>query len=1633
MHEESVGTPARRVILFGSIPTHNPNTIPTVTLPVAHLDTTLIHAEIPNISPIIPPSPYYTPALPDYSPVSDIETDPSEDPSSNHIPPLPATLRFLSSTDDALDSDTLDTPPLPTHSTPFTDITLFTKSLPAAFGPLYHDSSRDSSSSSSSETSSDSPLDDLSDSSSSQSSFDHSLLALPLVTRSSFHLCSLVPSIPHSPAAAERPSHSSVTGPSRKRSRSPTTSILRSSPTLGALLPARADLLPPPKRIRSFDFVTDLQDHLDESYESFVTRETSLRNDVVVRVSDEPHLEQDINPKIQVEIDECIAYADSLRARGIDVRVVVEAVDREESDTEGSGAHDRSDGSAECCSIREDQTMTNIRYGATMAREAVNKLIERRVAEALEARDATRNLEPIVEGKCEQEDENRGNGNRENGNRGNGNGGGNGNENGNGHGRGNGHNFGGLMLIAKECTYQDFLKCQPLNFNGTKGVVGLTRSFEKMETVFHWNLHKRAIRFEAAYAMKWTELIKLMTEVRFQELIMLCTRMVLDEEDKGYAKNAENKRRFDNNPRDNLGQQPAFKRQNVGGQNVARAYMARSNEKKGYVGSLPYCNKCILHHEGPCTVRCGNCKRVGHMTRDCMAAVAPNTQRAAVGNQSDPKYIQKGCQVYLAQVTFKKAEDKSKEKRLGDVPIAQEFLKVFLKDLPGLPPARQVEFKIDLVPEKRKFDLGEKAEAVFQLLKQKLCSAPILSLPKGSKNFVVYCDASHKGLGTVLMQNEKVIAYASPQLKKWENITMDFVTKLPKTVTGQDTIWVIVDRLTKSAHFLPMREDDTLEKLTRQYLNEVVSRHGVPTNGQSERTIQTLEDMLRACVLDFGKGWDKHLPLVEFSYNNSYHSSIKAAPFEALYERKCRSPICWAEVRDMIPSLGNQGGSSIAPTAEGSNTRDSRGKGIMVDDVAAPSGGHWKSGFFFIDRWVIPDDMVWRHLHTTIYDPRPTFGSFSKDDVHHLSAHIIELKDMPEGDVCDLVLRGVDGNVMDIYDFLCLPEWTGAKVQEEPYLDVRPTLQRLPFYCTPHVVDDVVIPDPNPQDLVVGTPSSKIFPKDEASQKRKASTFGATSSHVAKRTSDDDDDCVEIPLVTPLCSANVIPSLGNQGGSSVAPATEGSNTRDSQGKGIMVDDAAASSASVSRPRSSSGPAPSFRNVSGNAIHTDFFPFSAGPYYATYPEDGVAGNYKLNQSHHEYVSSTDSRLKGYEEKVTNMTGLELQVSALKKQVFRFNDKLSSFDASFTKSKAKGKKRKKKIKSLAKSLDNLHTKVARLFAALNQATILEAEGDEEIGLIRKFLASDKFSRVQGELLSLAASVGFEHGLSMHRTKDEFAVVLKKMVNFMLANVPTPNDSRVSPPITKESTMTHASKSLELSTNVVPTASVVASEHNKKMVSAEVDGSDPKITDDTITAKELCNQFTYDAILEGEMCTSGNFVTNSRVTPSWREIVSLTFSEAGVLHVNWTRLGHCGFDLPNTFVPNGVVVAFSASEKGDGLTPSSVVGEEAAVNPTGRASSASFVYPDSFAVSILVWASRRRFAAEGNGHDGRDPRDVEIERLRQRVRELEVNGLIQMARRVSDYRIRRISDRGNKEDGPDSRARGDRFYHNRRSADR
>ncbi|GJW60130.1 putative reverse transcriptase domain-containing protein [Tanacetum coccineum] len=295
----------------------------------------------------------------------------------------------------------------------------------------------------------------------------------------------------------------------------------------------------------------------------------------------------------------------------------------------------------------------------------------------------------------------------------------------------------------------------------------------------------------------------------------------------------------------------------------------------------------------------------------------------------------------------------------------------------------RLQFNDETKLERNQVRPGDKRKEPSPFKKQKLCSAPILTLPEEAKTLwswipchgdlrSVIMHESHKSKYSIHPSSEKMYQdvkklYWWPNMKadiatyvskcltcarvkaehqrpsgllvqpeipewKWDNITMDFITKLPRSSQGFDTIWVIVDRLTKSAHFLPIRENDPLDKLARLYLNRIVARHGIPasiicdrdgrftsnfwrsfqkalgtdismstayhpeTDGQSERTIQTLEDMLHACVIDFGKGWVKHLPLAEFSYNNSYHASIKAAPYEALYGRKCRSPVCWAEV-----------------------------------------------------------------------------------------------------------------------------------------------------------------------------------------------------------------------------------------------------------------------------------------------------------------------------------------------------------------------------------------------------------------------------------------------------------------------------------------------------------------------------------------------------------------------------------------------------------------------------------------------------------------------------------------------------------------------------------------------------------------
>ncbi|GKD05492.1 putative reverse transcriptase domain-containing protein, partial [Tanacetum coccineum] len=355
-----------------------------------------------------------------------------------------------------------------------------------------------------------------------------------------------------------------------------------------------------------------------------------------------------------------------------------------------------------------------------------------------------------------------------------GNGGGNGDRNRGGIGNGNpNRNDSGVMPVARECTYHDFVKCQPLNFKGTEGVIGLTRC-----ELTWWNSYKRTIGVDAAFAMSWRELMKLMIEVycprnEIQKIETRLWNLTVKEEDrvekfigglpnniqgnviaaepmrlqdsiqiannlmehklKGYAvRNAKNKRRLDNN----RVQQPSYKRQNFGGQSVARAYTAGNNERRGYVGPLPYCNKCKLHHEGPCIVKCGKCNKVGHMARDCMNAVATTTtQRAPVVNQrvgaceeQDNKargkaYVLGGGEAnpdsnivigYPFNIDLMPVELGSFDviidmdwlanhheviicdEKIVWIPYGDEVL-IVQEDLPRLPPTRQVEFQIDLV------------------------------------------------------------------------------------------------------------------------------------------------------------------------------------------------------------------------------------------------------------------------------------------------------------------------------------------------------------------------------------------------------------------------------------------------------------------------------------------------------------------------------------------------------------------------------------------------------------------------------------------------------------------------------------------------------------------------------------------------------------------------------------------------------------------------------------------------------------------------------------------------------------------------------------------------------------------------
>nr|GFB36586.1 putative reverse transcriptase domain-containing protein [Tanacetum cinerariifolium] len=262
-----------------------------------------------------------------------------------------------------------------------------------------------------------------------------------------------------------------------------------------------------------------------------------------------------------------------------------------------------------------------------------------------------------------------------------------------------------------------------------------------------------------------------------------------------------------------------------------------------------------------------------------------------------------------------------------------------------------------LTQKKVKFEWGDKQEAAFQLLKQKLCGAPILALPEGSEDFIVYCDASNKGLGAVLMQREKrhylygtkctvftdhkslqhilnqkelnmrkerepplrvralvmtigldlprQILNAQTEARKPENIKKEDVGGM-LLENSRDSKKVRTKKLEPCADgtlCLNGRETDLMDKLARIYLKEVVTRHGIPVSIISERNPRARGPfkLSRICCVLVQSTLERVgliLPLVKFSYNNIYHASIKAVPFEALYGRKCRSPVCWTKVEE---------------------------------------------------------------------------------------------------------------------------------------------------------------------------------------------------------------------------------------------------------------------------------------------------------------------------------------------------------------------------------------------------------------------------------------------------------------------------------------------------------------------------------------------------------------------------------------------------------------------------------------------------------------------------------------------------------------------------------------------------------------
>ncbi|GJY05663.1 reverse transcriptase domain-containing protein [Tanacetum coccineum] len=400
--------------------------------------------------------------------------------------------------------------------------------------------------------------------------------------------------------------------------------------------------------------------------------------------------------------------------------------------------------------------------------------------------------------------------------------------------------------VSKRGNYKEFISCQPFYYHvnggsvgasfrmlkGTKSIFSHSNCAEENKVTFAtgtltndalswWNAYTQPNGIEQANKITWTELKRLLTNKRFQELAVLCPNMIANTEKlmevfigglprsiKGNVtkhnsmqRTNDHKQKFDDrrnttnnnnnhqSNRNNSNRNNNYRQQHNRRHETFRAYAATPTKNSGYNGSLPLCKKCTLHHTGPCTVKCQNCNKVGHLTRNYRnkgSATRSNLQLVPVTCHACGE---KGHYNYQCSKTNNNAHrrayllrDKNAHRDPNVIAVTfllnQHLARVLFdlgadKSFVSMSSASMLNIPLIMLDttygiEMANGNLVEKQELAFQLLKQKLCEDPILALPKGNDNFVVYYDASHQGLGVVLMHREKVIAYVSRQLKPHE-------------------------------------------------------------------------------------------------------------------------------------------------------------------------------------------------------------------------------------------------------------------------------------------------------------------------------------------------------------------------------------------------------------------------------------------------------------------------------------------------------------------------------------------------------------------------------------------------------------------------------------------------------------------------------------------------------------------------------------------------------------------------------------------------------------------------------------------------------------------------------------------------